>query len=416
LGNIKSSVRNKPSNRAWVLVAYLPITHFENPKALQTTLQDRLFHQCVELVLSPLIAAGTGGVKMVDSCGHERDCFPRIAAYLADYPEQILVNVAAHRNSPTSTASYKDLGNDKPCPPRTQDWILNVIAEVKASVDPSDLEAYQKAAKLRGLNGVDRPFWIDLPGYRPELCICPDILHGLHPFWRDHVLKWVINLVGIKELDARVKAVEPVIGMKHFKRGISHLSQWTGKEDRELQRILLAVIAGAPNIDTKTMTCLRAFHDFVYLAQYQTHGPETLRYLKQALQVFHRTKDVFITKGARRGKNGTIKHYCIPKMAALFQYVTHIPAMGSSPQYSTEWTENCHQTMAKQAYRATNKRDFEYQMCRYLDRTDRIALLEEITIWWDKQQKINKLEESIKDRDPAYQELARSFLDENVLE
>jgi hypothetical protein len=56
--------------------------------------------------------------------------------------------------------------------------------------------------------------------------------------------------------------------MCHFTNGISHLSQWSGHDDRELQRNLLVVIAGAPRIDAPAMRCLRAFHDFLYLAQY----------------------------------------------------------------------------------------------------------------------------------------------------
>ncbi|PVF91792.1 hypothetical protein CPB86DRAFT_718777 [Serendipita vermifera] len=414
LGNIKSAIRNKPSNRAWVLLAYLPIPHFEDPKLLHTTLQSRLFHQCIEFILDPLKTTGREGILMTDSLGKRRQCFPCIAAYLADYPEQLLINAAAANNSPTTTAGFHELGDKHPHPPRTRDWILNAIAEVAAAVDSSDIDAYQKAAKLKGLNGVDLPFWREMPGYRPELVICPDILHGLHRFWRDHILKWVIHLVTEKEFDARVKAVEPIVGMRHFRNGVSHLSQWTGKEDRELQRILLAVVAGAPGINAKAMRCLRAFHDFLYLVQYKSHSSETLEYLRKALDTCHRTKDVFISNGARHGKNGVLPHFKIPKLAALHVYIPHIKAMGSSPQFSTETTENCHQTMAKRAYKATNKRDFEKQMCRYLDRTDRIALLGELVVWWEKQQRINAMEEAIASCDADYQELARLFLEEEL--
>jgi hypothetical protein len=72
LGNIKSSFRNKPSNHTWVLVAYLPIVTFDAPKRLQTVLQSPFFHQCVELALAPLKAAGLDGVKMADSMGDVR--------------------------------------------------------------------------------------------------------------------------------------------------------------------------------------------------------------------------------------------------------------------------------------------------------------------------------------------------------
>jgi hypothetical protein len=414
LGNIKSSFRNKPRNHAWVLVAYLPVVTFEAPKRLQTVLQNRFFHQCVELVLEPLKAAGLESVKMADSLGNVRRCFPRLAAYLADYPEQGLINIARAGHSPTTIATNQDLGDTNPHPPRTREWIVNTLAEITATVDPSNIEAFEKAAKLRGMNGVHRPFWIDMPGYRPELCIAPDILHGLHRFWRDHILKWTINLVGVKELDARVKAVEPLIGTRHFKHGISHLSQWSGREDRELERILIAVIAGAPRVDPLSMRCLRQFHEFLYLAQYKSHDSDTLGYMQKALNTFHRHKRIFLINGARSSKTGPMTHFHIPKLAALHAYVGHISMMGSSPQFSTEVIETCHQTMAKLAYKSTNKRDYEMQMCRYLDRTARANLLQELSTWWTRQSRINVMEESIRGYDSDFQELARSFFAEEL--
>ncbi|PVF91686.1 hypothetical protein CPB86DRAFT_719004, partial [Serendipita vermifera] len=414
LGNIKSSIRNKPKNRAWVLVAYLPIAHFTDHKSLHTTLQNRLFHQCMSVILEPLKHIPSEGLRMVDSMGAVRLCFPTLAAYLADYPEQVLINVAASNASPTTTAAYHDLGAPVLFPPRTKDYILRAIDRVKAKADPANVEAYQREAKLIGLNGVDQPFWKDLPGYTPNLCVAPDILHGVHRFWRDHVLKWVIYLVGEEELDRRVKAIQPVIGFRHFKNGISHLSQWTGREDRELQRILLAAIAGAPSINREILHALRGIHDFAYLAQYHSHCEDTLRYMKEALNAFHSNKKQFIDCNARRGQKGVLSHFNIPKLYALLTFVGHIRQMGACPQYSTEVTESCHQIMAKQAYRATNKRDYEKQMCRYLDRSDRISLLKEVLHWWRKQEKRDILEDAIKDYSSDYQTLARALLLEDA--
>ncbi|CAG8683733.1 2928_t:CDS:2, partial [Acaulospora colombiana] len=187
-----------------------------------------------------------------------------------------------------------------------------------------------------------------------------------------------------------------------------------GREDRELQRVLLAAIANAPNINNEIMRALRGLHDFIYLAQYNSHSKATLRYMGQALHAFHLNKQHFIDLGARRGKNGPLYHFNITKLYALLTYVGHIQEMGACPQYSTEITETCHQTMAKQAYRATNKRDYEKQMCRYLDRSDRTFLLKEVLRWWRKQEKRDILEEAIKDHSPDYQTLARALLLESV--
>jgi hypothetical protein len=321
------------------------------------------------------------GTLLRDSLGYYRRCFLRIGAYLADYPEQAMINVAAYNNSSITTANWHQLGDATPHPRRTREWILSRIEEARALADPNDVAAYLDAAKKLGLNAVDQPFWEQFPTYEPDVVIAPDILHGLLRFWRDHILKWVIHLVGNRELDRRVSALQPIVGVRHFSNGISHLSQWTGRDDRELQRCLLAVIARAPNLDGRAIRCLRAFHDFLYLAQYRSHSTTTLGYLSKALNVFHSLKNVFINNGGRRGKKNVINHFRIVKLSALHMYAYHIPLMGTSPQYSTEITETCHQLMAKVAYKATNHRNFVVQMCSFMNRKDRVKLMEELIRW-----------------------------------
>ena len=184
IGNISSKVRNKPKWRAWCLIAYIPIVHFDETRtAVQTAYQARLFHQCLKQVLHPLLEAGVRGTRMTDSCGNQRLYFPRLAAYIADLPEQCLINLTVPNVNPSTLARYHDLGDRIKHPARTREWILSEISSICEMVDPDDVPAYLKAAKTCGLNGVHQPFWADLPGYEAEICLSPDILHGLHRFW-----------------------------------------------------------------------------------------------------------------------------------------------------------------------------------------------------------------------------------------
>jgi hypothetical protein len=366
IGNIHSSIRNKPVNNAWKLIAYIPTATFLDPitgkkDPEQTTLQDRLFHQCVSLVLAPLIQAGKNGVRVVDSAGNTRHSYPRLAAYLADYPEQLCINCAPANMSSTTTARSELLGDANPQPLRKRAWVLSQIRDACISVSPRNIKEYRIAASLRNVNGVDKPFWQDLPGYEP-VCMAPDILHGLLRFWRDHTFKWILYLVGKGELNKWLRALQPNVGIRHFKNGVNSLSQWTGCEDRELQRIILAVIDGVAKIDPVVTRCLRAMHDFLYLAQYCSHSDDSLKYLRVALKTFHSLKNIFIQNGARHGKKNVIHHFHIPKLAAMHSYNIYIPLMGTAPQFSTEITETLHQTMAKLPYKRN-----EVQMCRYLD-------------------------------------------------
>ena len=76
-----------------MLIAYMPAVNFLEEKSIRGTLTNRLYHHCMDIVLQSLIKPGLYGVRMIDSKGDIRQCWPRVAAHLADYPEQCLVNV-----------------------------------------------------------------------------------------------------------------------------------------------------------------------------------------------------------------------------------------------------------------------------------------------------------------------------------
>lgn len=190
-------------------------------------------------------------------------------------------------------------------------------------------------------------------------------------------------LVGLQEFDRRLMCLQEMVGWKRFKKGISHLKQWTGPEDKELMRVFLGLIAGAPKVTPQTMQACRAFIDFVYLAQYDTHSTATLGYLQQALNDFHNHKIAFIKTGVRRGQEGIMNLFNIPKVCAMHLFPRHIPEMGSSPQFDSNITEALHPPFAKELYGTTNKRDYFLQMCRTLDRRERVNHHGQFLEWRD---------------------------------
>jgi hypothetical protein len=106
-------------------------------------------------------------------------------------------------------------------------------------------------------------------------------------------------------------------GLRHFKKGISSVSQWTGGEHKQMQRVFVSLIAGAPNVDDKVLTVVRALTDFIYYAQFQLHTSETLDAMQSCLDTFHLYKDVFIELGLREDFN-------IPKFHAMQHHITAI--------------------------------------------------------------------------------------------
>lgn len=412
IGNIPAKIRNRPSSNAWVVVAYLPVVHFYCDKKAAGTLKARLFHQCINFIIEGLKKCSRTGLKMADGEGNIRMVYPRLAIYISDYPEQCLVSCSAANTSPTMIAGYHELDNVEKSPPRTYDYTLDKIASISLQIDPADVDQYVAAIGDTDLSGVDDPFWKDLPDFQPEICIAPDILHGLHRFWRDHILRWAQFLIGKEEFDNRLKSLQPVVGGRQFKQGISSRKQWSGREDREIQKVFLAIIAGAPKVDATSMKAFRAFMDFTYLAQYESHTEETIGYLVKALGDFHRHKHIFIANRARRGKKELLNHFRIPKLSAMHTYENHIREMGSSPQYSTDITEYCHRPLAKQGYSASNRKNFEEQMCRYLDRRDRVTQFTEFLAWRHKTLEQARTEQWLETLDEYDLALANELLEE----
>jgi hypothetical protein len=239
--------------------------------------------------------------------------------------------------------------------------------------------------------------------YSPEIAVSPDILHGLFKCFHDHILQWSVKLVGRDEYDKRLRALQPIVGYKHFKSGIKHLSQMTCREHRELLRTHIALIAGSPKITPTVLRNMRAFVDFTYLAQYRYHSSDTLEYLEEALNAFHQTKSEYLRLGVRK-----VNHLQIPKLYGMLFYSKHICKMGSSSQYSTEIVESLHHPLAKEPYAFTNRRNFAIQMCQRLDRVDRMAYLQEHVEFMVKREESDQMNGALAVYTPGYQTRAIS--------
>ena len=242
LGNIPRAIRRKPSEHACILLGYLPVTKI-GKKGLtnreRKARTQKLFHAAMHLLLKPLVRAGTEGVEMTGGDGCVRRIYPILASYVADYPEQCLVTCSKYGTCPKCQCPADKLGDDKPCNARTPAFTKSVIQAGWA--DGRSAGAAEAHCMSQDVSGaVEKPFWADLPYADIHLSTTPDVLHQLYQGVFKHLVSWCQDLLSPEELDRRLRCLPPSYGIRHFKNGISALAQISGKERKEMARVLLA--------------------------------------------------------------------------------------------------------------------------------------------------------------------------------
>ncbi|KAF9521663.1 hypothetical protein CPB83DRAFT_778363, partial [Crepidotus variabilis] len=120
------------------------------------------------------------------------------------------------------------------------------------------------------------------------------------------------------------------------------------------------------------VTAIRALVDFRYLAQAPIIDEFTITLIEKSLQLFHQNKKAIIDAGARRGKKGPIEHWQIPKLEFLQSVVSNIRYNGVAIQWTADTTEHAHILVVKDPVSTGNNQAYEPQICRYLDRLDKI--------------------------------------------
>jgi len=142
-----------------------------------------------------------------------------------------------------------------------------------------------------------------------------DLLHTLHIGMLDHLQKWIFHFMKTHERLDKYKAiclsVPAYDDLTPKNKSHQEVSQWNGKEMKEMSRYLLEVVTqslrgGSPAqrpIFNRAIECTRALLEFYMYAQYKSHDDATLTYMADALHGFHTFKDVFLLGRAGRKAN-----------------------------------------------------------------------------------------------------------------
>ncbi|KAI5986321.1 hypothetical protein EDD15DRAFT_2174972 [Pisolithus albus] len=259
------------------------------------------------------------------------------------------------------------------------DFVLEPLKKAaqfgRMMADPLGNAYFDACAQFR-LSGVSRPFWRDWLLSDPHRFLTPECLHHWHRMSWDHDVKWCKCALGSEELDFRFSLLPPITGLRQFKSGITKLKQVGGRTQRDVQRYLVVVIAGAAHPDV--VAAVRALTEFRYLAQAPAITEEGCEKIAAALAEFHHYKQAIIDGGLRRGdQSGSIlEHWEIPKLELLQSVVPSISQVGSVLQWSADTTEHAHIEVVKDPASRTNNKDYSSQICRHLDRIEKCRMFD----------------------------------------
>lgn len=311
IGNLPSAKRNKPGSMAVLLLALLPIqpkfSKSSSANELQRQINADTLQGVFKLLFEPLQEVPLEGVPIDCADGKVRRCFPTLAAWIADHMENVALHGVKSNACPKCEVPPDMLGSyfQKQYSARdyaTYDRLEHESRDLGARPRSGDVNITFDALGIKiGQNvfhGIQRVSAPDLHQ--------PDLLHTVYLGLFKHMMEWVQGFLKkhdrLQAFDDAWKSLPPYPGFFVPKKAYREVTQWQGKEMRNLGRCLLAVLAVAlrqPDAAQmqpfkRALACVSSLLDFSLMAQYRSHTPETIDYMEQYLNRFHSTKDVFL--------------------------------------------------------------------------------------------------------------------------
>jgi hypothetical protein len=372
IGNISKTIRRKPTKGASMVIGYLPVDSFKDVanERLRITWKGELLHRSLAAIFDPLRTASKEGVPMWCADGRLRHVYPILASWIGDWPEQNDVSCTIRSGCPICEQKFKGRGSGKRGQRmRSQEKTLDALREYSRTNNMAQL-------KRCGLKPW-WPFWANLPHVHFANCITPDLLHQLHKgLFKTHIMGWVDELMDEAEMDARFMSMPRAKDLRHFRRGVNTISQWTGRELKEMMKVFLPIVATSSQllgIDTPDdfVEMVRTLLDFSYLAHAAQLTDTELGEMEAALDTFHRLKRVVVRLGMLDSES---RFDWIPKLHMIGHYGHSIREFGTPDGYNSETPERLHIEFAKKGWQASNRRDPIPQIITFVQRREAIKI------------------------------------------
>jgi len=413
--NLLAFQRNRPASFAVLLLALLPV-----PPKFTKASADHLHRQInadtlrgiYELLFEPLQNAALEGVNIDCADGKVRRCFPILSSWIDDHMENVALLEIKSNVCPKSEVLPGELGTDGNSH-RAPDYARYERCERESASNDSRTIFVTRGIDLEknvfhGLHRVSAP---DLHK--------PDLLHTVYLGLFKHLMDWISGSLKkharLQAFDDTWKALPPYPWFFVPKKAYGEVTQWQGKEIRNLGRCLLGVRALALRqpgcrqvIPFKhALDCVRALVNFNMRAQHPSQTPATIGYMEEYLDRFQRMKDIFLesrfskptqaqvdnqrkelgdqraqsnmreapTKRRRRLEDNrdeenelhmdmidTESDFNFVKMHLLSHFSAHIRQYGNLQMYSTDFGELAHKEQIKDGWRRSNKNEVKREI------------------------------------------------------
>ncbi|KAL0630484.1 hypothetical protein Q9L58_010669, partial [Maublancomyces gigas] len=377
----------------------------------------------IQKMLLGLCGPVATGVQLQYADGQLCLCFPVLYGWVADHLEHVTLQHLKNNCCPVCQVDTSSLGDiwSGQSKFHNHDQYQAKLAHFREAGDVADLDWLQ----VRGLKALMNSFW-QLPKVRPEEMWKPDLLHTIYLGLLKHLMEWVQGFLGkyycLEQFDVVWKSIPPYSGVTIPKIVYRAVSQWQGKEMRNLGRFLLGALMIALRKPSAlegwafkhALTCVQALLDFHLMAQYQSHTAEILTYMESYLQSFHNHKDIFLefrkskkakakataadkflrqvqtnaastaVKPLQASKNRKVaaedkleksdqlrniyrkeSHFNFIKIHLSAHFTGHVKPFENIPRYSTEVGEVSRRKQIKVGYRASNRIHYTKQILEH---------------------------------------------------
>ncbi|KAH7917560.1 hypothetical protein BV22DRAFT_1108549 [Leucogyrophana mollusca] len=300
------------------------------------TFKRRLYHSSISAILQPLKPGMTTPVVRRCPDGHYRRIIYDLCAFIADYPEQVMLAGIVQNCTLSSAVLWDQYGIDDDIVPFTSDFPR---ADIHAILTPDLLHQVIK--------GTFKDHLVQWTG---------EYLHSIHGEARANEI--------MDDIDRRIAATPHFPGLRRFPHG-RRFKQWTGDDSKALMKVYLPAVADY--VPAQLVQCLRAFLDFCYLVRRSELGEDTLVEAETALRCFHEAREIFRESGI------CPTGFSLPRQHSLVHYLRLIQEFGAPNGLCSSITESRHITAVKRPWRRSSRFEALGQMLLTNQRLDKLA-------------------------------------------